>query len=637
MLPLKKILLNSIFGIEINSDAIKVAAFSLYLALLDYLNPRTLWQDKKFPYLIFDPDNNDNTKQGKNLFRMNSLNSMAAFNNIEFDLVVGNPPFKHGNLPEGDKKYLKNLGFAQEYVLAFLHKATEFCPNGQIALVAASKILFNTTSGYDNFRDFLFNKNHVDAVYNFSALRKTKKEYGGNLFASAVGPACVFFYQTNKPKSRSKKLLYCSPKSFLKNRLIDGVAIDAFDVKYIPREEASKPNSKIWKIAMWGTERDFALINRLHDFPSLELELKNQEGNGWFMGVGLQTSDPSNKPDNSISKIPHIRAETIERFYSRKENTISINTKMFRRLGCKEAYYAPHILIKEGQSNKRFCASYLNYDCSFTSTVYGIHSMDAKILKAITAYLNSSFSSYFLFLTASSWGVERERVKPNEICELPALPFFASEEDVTKLSEKVDEITQLKTKEILSAEGQIHALEKEIDNLLLKSLKLTNRDKILINDVLDYSLDLFQEGEKSDAYKRASLSDIEKYSKQLCDDLNDLLNYTQESTTVSATIYEPAFNTPLNLVTIKFNKKKTNLSIEKNSNSGKLSSLLKQIDNYTYEKHSESVYFRKVIRYFDDDTIYIIKPNERRFWSRSAAMNDADETVFEVINSLNNV
>ena len=48
------ILKSNIFGIEIDSKSIKVAAFSLYLALLDNLDPKTGWWNGfiKFPYLI---------------------------------------------------------------------------------------------------------------------------------------------------------------------------------------------------------------------------------------------------------------------------------------------------------------------------------------------------------------------------------------------------------------------------------------------------------------------------------------------------------------------------------------------------------------------------------------------------------
>ena len=63
---LRKILLNSIYGFEINPESIKVASFSLYLALISYLNPKTIWRRKNisFPYLIFEPENSNKKKQG---------------------------------------------------------------------------------------------------------------------------------------------------------------------------------------------------------------------------------------------------------------------------------------------------------------------------------------------------------------------------------------------------------------------------------------------------------------------------------------------------------------------------------------------------------------------------------------------
>lgn len=626
---LKKLLTDSIYGIEINADAIKVAAFSLYLALLDFLNPRTLWQNKKFPYLIHDPEKDD-TKRGKNLIRMNSLES-GPFDKLKFDLVVGNPPFKRGSLDAADKDYLSNLGFAQEYVLAFLHKATTFCEDGQIALVSSSKILFNTTSGYSRFRDFLFNRNYVEAIFNFSALRKTKKEYGGNLFASAVGPACVIFYQKKIPSKISNKLLYCSPKSLLKNRLIDGISIDVSDIKYIPRTETSDPNSKIWKIAMWGSERDHLLIKRLSEMPLLKESFEKKEKEGWAMGVGFETSEPADKPDADIRKIPHIDASKIERFYSRKESTISINTKMFRRYGAKEAYKGPHVLIKEGQSKKRFCASYLNYDCSFTKTVFGISGNDDVLLKALTGYLNSSFSSYFLFLTATNWGVERETVKPNEIFDLPALPFTVSDEYVQLLSKKVDQIIQIRRKTFLNTDVQIEVVEKEIDDLIMKSLHISSSEKQTINDVLDFSLDLFQERENSGAYKQTSFKDLEKYSKQLCVSLIDFLRDANFRPSIK--IYDLPNRSPLRLIALTLSSLPVVIEqIERVEHSTAVNDLLKKIDDYTYERHSESIYFRKTIKYFDGDTIYLIKPNEMRFWSKSTASNDANELTFEILN-----
>ena len=64
------ILKTNIYGIELDPKSIKVAAFSLYLALLDNLDPKTGWWNKtiQFPYLINDPEDISLKQQGNNLF-----------------------------------------------------------------------------------------------------------------------------------------------------------------------------------------------------------------------------------------------------------------------------------------------------------------------------------------------------------------------------------------------------------------------------------------------------------------------------------------------------------------------------------------------------------------------------------------
>jgi hypothetical protein len=87
------------------------------------------------------------------------------------------------------------------------------------------------------------------------------KKAGNSLFTSAIGPACILFYSKQSPKKSSNTILYCAPKTYLRNRIADGIVIDNTDVKYLPREECKKEDSKIWKIAMWGTKRDFIFLN----------------------------------------------------------------------------------------------------------------------------------------------------------------------------------------------------------------------------------------------------------------------------------------------------------------------------------------------------------------------------------------
>ena len=628
---IKEITLNNIYGIERNEEAIKVAAFSIYLTMLNRLNPRTLWEKKKFPKLIYDNDSG-----GTNLFTMSSL-SKGPFEEIDFQLIVGNPPFKGRAIDDEGKKYLNERQYASEYVLAFLDRAIDLCPNGKIALVATSKILFNTSHGYQRFRKFLFCENYVESIYNFSILRKLGKSLGGSLFASAVGPACVVFYAKEvETKFYKDRVLYCAPRSsrkLLKNKIADALVIDDSDIRYIPRSETTNPSSKIWKVSMWGSERDFNFIQSLSSQKNLGAFLKEQKVN---IGVGFQTSLPLKFKDSTIAKLPFLKTSKIERYGTSLDNTLSIHNTNFGRLGKIEAYKAPHIVIKRGQKNRKVCASYISYDCSFTSSVFGINgskNRDETMLKVLVAYINSAISTYYLFLTTSTWGIEREIVSPNEYLNLPAKILNQTSYPQEFLG-LIDKRIELGNNLLDSNTAEKGELERKINSIIYELLDLTSEEITLIEDFLKFNIDMFQRGRSSVAFNPASLSDIENHGKHLVDCLN---RFTSKSSTILCQFesFDVPKSFPLNLIILRFKDSEVgiqNISHKEND----ILKPLEMIDKYTYEKFSESIYFRKNIRYFNNDSIYIVKPNEKRFWTTSMAFTEADKIITEVINSDNN-
>ncbi|MBK8923448.1 MAG: N-6 DNA methylase [Saprospirales bacterium] len=623
----KQIVLDNIFEIEIKKEAIKVAAFSLYLAMIDRLEPKTLWQTVTFPYLIYDPKSGDPDRQGNNLFCMSSLES-GYFEMVEYDLLVGNPPFGGRTVDKKVRAYLEKRGFGNETVEAFLHRATELCPTGKIALISTSKILFNTGNKHRNFRRFLFNDCYVEKVYNFSILRRVPQGRGRNLFASTVRPISIFLYSAQVPVQPSDKVMYCAPTTAIKNRIIDGIAIDPTDVKYLPREECQKVDTKIWKAAMWGTERDYTLINNYLGYPKLEEYLNANE---WEKGVGFRLLSQRSKPtkDEEIKELPYLAAKRIVRYFTPKGNTQKIETTLFKRLGNKKVFNSPHILIKEGQKERRFCAAFSDYDCSFQDTVYGIQSINETDLKILVAFLNSKIAFYLLFLTTADWGIERDRVKPNEILELPDLCFSLSIEIKEKIISHVDDIIANQKNEFFYVESQIAALEREIEATFWEALNLSETDKILIEDLLNYQLDAFQSGQKSNAYKPCSLDDSNAYAHYLCKTINEFLKYTPEIS-VSASILDVHKGTPLNVIVLHLNQGQESDTIRQLPGS-EINQILTKLEQYTYREHSESIYYRKFLRYYNDDIIYLVKPNEKRFWTRSMGLNDADEIILEIL------
>lgn len=623
---LRNILQNSIFGIEKNKEAIKVASFSLYLTMLNYLEPKSIWTKVRFPLLINSVDKSAD-KQGMNLIQADTFDADNHFD-IDFTLVIGNPPWKRGNLSGPIIDYIKRHSLAKEAVLAFLHKMAHIAPNAKIALVSAAKILFNSTSGYENFRKFLFNDTRVDCIVNFSALRKSKGEIGRKLFSSATGPTIVVFYHGTNIKTKSDSIIYCAPKPQVRDTALSELMIDASDIKFVSTAEASNPKSNVWKVAMWGTMRDIKLLKKVGKADSLLNILETENGRTWTHGGGFRTTGPKKFNNTTLKRLPYLPAGQIERYYTTKDKSIRINDAEFERLGAIKTYKAPHIVIKEGQTNKRFCASYLDYDCIFKSNTYGIvGNVDVDVLKSITAYLNSKFATYYLFLSLSSWGIERERVEFNQMLSIPAFDFLFDNTYNKKIAEAVDRIISVKQQLALHEEQQIKEIENEIDELIFAGIGITKDERTLIDNAVEYSLDFFQEGAKSKAILPLQLKDLEKYAKRTCNNLKKVLNGAY--TNFWAKTYPVSPLAPLSIISIHFNNlNETGTVVNDNQDTD---AIIRRLNRSIFKRHSESIYFRKIVKYYDNDVLFIVKPNEKRFWTEAIALEDSDSIAIEMI------
>ena len=618
---LVKILKDNIFGIEIEGKSIKVAAFSLYLALLDNLDPKTGWWNGKikFPYLINDSDDSTLNEQGYNLFKRDTISNFEIEELQNFDLVIGNPPFGTKNLLPTVKEYCDKHDFAKEMVLPFMHKATLLAPKGEIALIFNTKVLTNTGGTYQKFRQWLFNENYVEKVYNFSILRKAKKNFGGQLFGSAVGPISIVFYKNEIPKEQKETIVYYAPKTFIKNNILEGIVVDASDEKHLPRTECQKPNTKIWKIAMWGSYFDFELINKLRsDFITLKDFIKSNS-KVWDYSTGIMAD--SLKLEFTPDKVIH--TQSISRYYTSKK-ALKDNDKLFRRIDSK-FIKPPYLIVKEGQKNKQYCASIIEFEKYFLNSAFSFsNSGDFRNSKVLCSYINSVFAYYFLSIYSSSWGIERERIKLNELVLLPAIIDNLNEEILKKLSSKTDNIISIKKSNELNQD--ISHLEEEIDQIIYNDvLKLSKDEQIIIQDTLKYSLDLFEKQEKSDAVKH--VVEIEPYYHRLTTDLNNWLEDVDLK--ASVTHYKIDRNCPLYMMKISFGNKYKEPILSKED----IYNELKVLDRKLWEEEAQNLYFRKKLNYYDDNDVYIIKPNQRRFWSQTAAMEDCKSLIVEILNT----
>ena len=347
---------------------------------------------------------------------MDTIGDVDANKFIHADLLVGNPPFGTKNLKKSIVEYLNDKKYPMQMVLAFIDKATQLAPKGEIALIFNTKTLTNTNKKYWTFRRWLLNENHVEKIYNLSIYRNVKKDFGGKLFEETSVPISIVYFQKEKPQNFPDTIEYCAPKTYVKSNLIDGVIIDSSDIKFLPRSECQKPDTKIWKVAMWGNIHDFKLIERLNNRLGSLNTYFNENESKWRYGIGYHGD--KNKKEIVPEKI--IPTQCITRYYTDKIYS-STNERSFRKIN-KDLFTPPFIVVKEGQHKNEITSTYIDYNTATRNSTYIINAnVHASIKKALVCYINSRFSSYYLFLTTSSWGIERERILFDEMLSIPSI------------------------------------------------------------------------------------------------------------------------------------------------------------------------------------------------------------------------
>ncbi|MCI0708926.1 MAG: N-6 DNA methylase [Chloroflexi bacterium] len=621
---LKNILVNSIYGVDISPTAIRIASFNLYLALIDHLEADTILSTEfEFPSL-----------HKSNLLHGDFFSEAIQENleNLEFDRVIGNPPWisnLSADVSSWLDKYNHEVGnkqLAQAFMLA--------CPryissDGEVALLTPAKSTIMVTSGpHVRFREYFFTTFTVRAVFNLSPLRH-------EIFDSAIHPSAAVFYNANKPEL-DRKFVYVTPKPTSISQHIGHIVIETNDVKYLSlRRVIEFPH--LWKIALWGTPRDESLIERLSKLPTLRDHVENLD---FHMAEGIQIGGGDSNEAPWLEGMSLVPTDEVQRYVLDKQTFDKIDSVVFHRPREKRITQGPLALIRQSPINGKCIAAYYEGDIAYRHKITGIsgHPELRHILKWIVMVINSPLVQYYHFLTSASWAVERDNVIHREY---ETMPFIIPKDDDRRFQKAVDifdEITsRLKTKSLIEqsqVKTELFNLETELTDLIFDIFELYPSDKELIADTIKYSLDFFYWGTKKKRHRinaasvrPPKLDELTAYSETFCEAVNSLLRY--ENARIVARVYKNG--SPLTIVGFEKVDYSASTSIEFIDDSNEIRILLADLDRLLLEQKAPSLYMRRQVRIYDRNLMYLIRPSEARFWSKSQARIDADEVIFEWI------
>lgn len=558
---LREILRTQITGIEINEEAIHVAAFSLYLALLNYQEPKSILAQieqtggkKPLPFLIYDSEQIEDDEHYPVLFQASSFSLMNSereyikekldesnrfkgrvefeklynssetlpFDQNSFDVIVGNPPWGYLKKGEGTSE----LRAAQEHVLrwcgvfdwsigdnelsqAFIARTSSFLkPDGECGLLVSAGVFFKRQEKSVEFRRRWLSDIIIKKVVNFTHVR--------DVFFKAISPFCFVQFRMG-PVSSTHHIQYWSAK---KTKVIDQVQTVILSLPDLHRVRQTEllTNEFLWKIYWWGNHRDAALVNALTQEHSL---LTIAEERKWSYGRGFERDFASgnHKPSKWLKDYRVLLTENFKRYGNISE--FATVPSLVHCYGNRELYDGWRLLVKRGitqaeGADGKLIARLENESYCFLNSIHGINVEDAEEWerKLLIGILWSSIARYYFFMTTSSWGTWHHEIHLKD--GLMSLPIrFPSDINLRQqIIQIVDDLRNWNPvkRDLLypeglnedEIEGRRKLLEKHLDEAIFRLYDLSEAERDLVLDMCEVGLEFFYREDESNAIKQVA-------------------------------------------------------------------------------------------------------------------------------------
>jgi len=661
---LQVILREQIAGIEINPEAIRIAAFSLYLAMLHYLDPPSIREQiyergNRLPNLVFENDEQRgrsyNILLAKNAFDSEYIENnpvlAKAFSANCADIVIGNPPWgspgkegreareankmtidwcQRNNLPVGDR----------ERSQAFIWRTLDLLSTKGVAgLLVSTGVFFKHQKNSVKFREQWLSSSTLLDVFNFVHTRTI-------FFAGAISPFAAIVFCKDKPKN-SMVSYWASKKTAIVEKLISAIFYKN-DLKILPYEIDELKNYQTWKIFWWGGYNDYRVIRQIKSKSLLV-----QYSPIGFHGQGFTEAKTEHKSSGWLKSYKEFPPNLLRRYGCfNKKFLVDVPSKVKRR-GKECLYTGDRILVKRGISESEepkgiIIARYEKEDFCFRNSIHGIKMQNQEEwkYKILLGILWSSLVRYYFFLTSSNWGIWHHEIHlEDELMQLPiCFPTSTSLKERiinivdilrSSVSEETDDIFQIRRKQNILSKKEVAQLEKKLDEAIFELYELNDVEVDLIREMCEVNLPYYYSPETSPAGKPiltlGSLPENTEMANYVKTFSQCWEAYLDTNTEFCWQVHQS--DKTDSMIAVEFLIQKKGRKAEKPEKLKSWSDVLKELEkNLTQPFHSSRVYLEGMVRAVTKDYIIIIKRNENRLWTRSMAREDAEATLVQAMN-----
>ena len=613
---IRETLYHQIYGVDKSEAAVRVAAFSLYLAALELDPTRQL--DELPPFrplmgsslLVGDAHDIEDTRHGAAALR-------EGTGLKKFDVIVGNPPWTFKGKEGTATRRARTVPLARlprGEGLDFVERAKDFAhPKTKFGMILSATPFFSrSATGREAVRQTIGDLSPVTLV-NLSGL-------SGWLFRNANMPAVALLARHRWGDATQVTLVQTHwSQSGVGSHTI---AVAPSDVTSLPLS-SWKRNPGLFKTALLGRQPDLLLVDRLSEtFQPLSVCLAELNTE---MHVGLQLGTKGQRNAGFLSGLPFATKRTIGRF------KVPGHLPPFERVSAqwprsRNIYRSPLLLVQENlyAGEPRPITAVAERDIVYTAGYFGtpFTSDQSDIAYLLAGILGSALASWFFLMVGSSFGIWKRRVMQGDYASLPTPALAAAVR-----SRAGEHVTRL-VRDLQSGASDNVDWEA-LDNGVFELYGLDPADRITVRDGLVRASWQWKRG-RLESVAPASAADCENYARAFLFSMEAWLSVSGRRR-MRAEVYDLHESAPIRVVRFALENKSGPSVIDVVSTDKNLTSVLTRISERTKVQIATELVGVRELRVHAQDEVAIIKPSALRHWLGVCGLEDADAVLRDSI------
>lgn len=485
-------------------------------------------------------------------------------------VIVGNPPFESGlNTPGAERsyrKYEKTHGSLPDKQLAYLFL------HEAMELVAKGGML-SMLQQYN----FLYNQQSLEFRRRFIATWDVREVLDfisvRGLFqkGGADTKVIVVVADAARPKE-DRKILHAV---FRRSGRVDaeqGFDIDYYDLHWLPRALVLS-NDSVWRADLLGGGRVLGFIDRLKKFRTLGQYAAAQ---GWEFGEGFIEGKKGD-----LSAAPHITgkkllpSDALSNTGIDRDRITTAGATRFKSAYTSKRFTPPILLVREHMDlpHAVWSQSYLTYKNKIVG--FAVPQAHRNLLSDADRWLTNEAYPLRAFAAGVSVRLFTQKATTLSGADILALPYPET-----------------------------------------GTLDLSPSEKILVDDIVKYQRDLVRLGEDSDAMKDGGYNALSDFAEVYVGQINKIYR-NKPMRSLQAQTWPGVICQPF-----VFGKGNVDWS--------GTDELKGKLDAIFHKQQGATLHVTRIARIYDDSFVFLLKPDRLRYWLRSTALCDADETLADL-------